>query len=93
MGERAMQTAEALLNSNLVHFFGSDTHGPKTRTPRLRQAKDKSTSLIGEKITRRILVDNPSAIISSEDIIIADVQKIITVKKPGLWKRIAGILG
>lgn len=93
MGDRAMQTAEVLLNSKLVHFFGSDTHGPKTRTPRLQDAKDKAISLIGEKLTRQILVDNPSAAISSEDIIIADVQKITPIKKPGLWKRIANILG
>lgn len=93
MGERAMQTAGVLLTSNLVHFFGSDTHGPKTRTPRLREAKDKAAALVGEKITRQILWDNPSAIVISEEIIIADVQEITTVKKPGLWQRIAGILG
>lgn len=93
MGDRAMKTAETLLNSNLVHFFGSDTHGPKTRTPRLREAQERSVSLVGEKITQHILTDNPSAVISSDDIIITDVQKIAVVKKHGIWKRIASMLG
>lgn len=93
MGDRAMKAAETLLNSNLVHFFGSDTHGPKTRTPRLLEAQEKSVSLAGEKITRQILTDNPSVVIKSEDIMIADVQKIVVVKKHGLWKRIASMLG
>jgi protein-tyrosine phosphatase len=93
MGDRAMKTAEVLLNSNLVHFFGSDTHGPKSRTPRLTDAVEKSIALVGEEKNRQILFANPLNIINSEDIIIADVQKITVMKKPGLLKRILGMMG
>ncbi|MDF2927774.1 MAG: ywqE [Anaerospora sp.] len=93
MGERAMQTAEVLLNSNLVHFFGSDTHGPRSRTPRLTDAIEKSNALIGEEKTRQILLANPLSIINSEDITLADVQQITVMKKPGLLKRILGMMG
>ena len=93
MGERAMKTAELLLHSKLVHFFGSDTHSPRSRTPRLTDAVEKSIALTGEEKTRQILFANPLSIINSEDITIADVQQITTIKKPGLLKRILSMLG
>lgn len=93
MGERAMKTAEVLLASQLVHFLGSDTHSPRTRTPRLTDAVEKSIALIGEEKTRQILFANPLSIINSEEIAIADVSKIKSIKKPGLMKRILNIIG
>jgi protein-tyrosine phosphatase len=93
MGDRAMKTAEVLLNSNLVHFFGSDTHGPRSRTPRLTDAVEKSISLVGENLTRQLLFTNPLSIINSEEIEVEDVQKIAVIKKPGLLKRILGMMG
>ncbi|WP_312518509.1 CpsB/CapC family capsule biosynthesis tyrosine phosphatase [Anaerospora sp.] len=92
MGDRAMQTAEVLLNSNLVHFFGSDTHGPKSRTPRLTDALEKSFACIGEDKTRQIFFANPLCIINSEEITLTDVQQIKFMKKPGLLKRMLGIM-
>ncbi len=93
MGERAMKTAELLLNSKLVHFFGSDAHSPRSRTPRLTDAVEKSNIFVGEENTRQILLANPLSIINSEDITIADVQQITAIKKPGLLKRIFGMMG
>lgn len=93
MGDRAMQTAEVLLNSNLVHFFGSDTHGPRSRTPLLTGAVEKSIAFVGEEKTREILLANPLSIINSEEILIEDVQQIIAIKKTGLLKRILGMIG
>jgi protein-tyrosine phosphatase len=93
MGERAMKTAEVLLNSGLVHCFGSDAHSPRTRTPRLTDAIEKSSVFIGGEKTRQILLANPLSIINSEEIAIEDVQQIITIKKPGLLKRILNMMG
>jgi len=93
MGDRAMKTAEILLNSELVHFFGSDAHSPRARTPRLADAKEQSATLIGADMTRRILVGNPTAILSDEDLQIADVKQIVFPKNTGFLKRILRMLG
>lgn len=92
MGERAMKTAETLLISNLVHFFGSDAHSPKSRTPRLLDAEEKSRALIGHEITHQILYNNPLLLINGEDIVAPNVGEIRTLKETGIFKRIWSIL-
>jgi len=92
MGERAMKTAGTLLFSNLIHFFGSDAHSPKSRTPRLVDAEEKAKSLVGYEMTQQILYKNPLNLISGEDIITPDVRRVITSKEPGIFKRIWALL-
>ncbi|TCL36059.1 protein-tyrosine phosphatase [Anaerospora hongkongensis] len=92
MGERAMKTAEVLLNSKLVHIIGSDAHSPKARTPRLTNAEEKAISLVGEELTRQIFYLNLLQILNSEEIAIPDVQKIKNIKKMGLLNRIINLM-
>lgn len=92
MGERAMKTAEVLLNSNLIHFVGSDTHSPRSRTPRLTDAEEKAITLVGKEIAQQIFYTNPLKIINSEELIIPDIQRIKAVKKTGLLKRILNMI-
>ena len=92
MGERAMKTAETLLISNLIHFFGSDAHSPKSRTPRLVDAKEKAKSLVGYEMTQQILYTNPLKLINGEDIITPDIREIRKLTEPGIFKRICSLL-
>jgi len=92
MGERAMKTAEVLLNSNLIHFTGSDAHSPKSRTPRLTDAEEKAITIVGSVLTRQIFYTNPLKIINSEEFDIPDNHQIRNIKKAGLLKRILNII-
>lgn len=92
MGERAMKTAETLLISNLIHFFGSDAHSPKSRTPRLGDAEEKAKSLVGYEMTQQILYTNPLKLINGEDIITPNVEEIRKLREPGIIKKIWAIL-
>lgn len=93
MGDRAMKTAEILLSSKLVHFFGSDAHSPRARTPRLADAQDKAAALVGADMTRQMFVTNSTAILNDEDVEIADVRQLVSPKNAGFLKRILNMLG
>lgn len=86
MGERAMQMAVVLLNSNLVHFFWIRYSRTKVVHASITDSVEKSIVFVGEEKTGHILFTNPLSIINSEEITLADVQQITVMKKPGLLK-------
>ena len=64
-GTPARQMAWQFLGSGLVHVIASDAHSSVgSRSPRLRDAAGALTDTYGEAHARRLLLDNPLAIIS-----------------------------
>lgn len=65
-GEPVKDTATILLNSNLIHFVGSDAHNTKRRPMKLRGAMDIITENWGEERARALFYDNPRKIINGD---------------------------
>lgn len=62
-GKEIMTASEQFVRSGLVHFMASDLHGMGKRLLAMTAAKDKLKHLLGEEKAKRILVDNPLAVI------------------------------
>lgn len=67
-GKAARACAETLLRHNCVHFLATDTHRPRGRPPVLSKGRDAAASLVGEEKARRLVLDNPAAVIEGRPI-------------------------
>ncbi|HVR96935.1 MAG TPA: CpsB/CapC family capsule biosynthesis tyrosine phosphatase [Thermoanaerobaculia bacterium] len=64
-GRRPQQDTHALLDTGLVHFVASDSHGTRRRPPGLRRAYETIAGRWGEKTARRLTIDNPRAVVEN----------------------------
>src|SRR5262249_18388165 len=62
-GAAAKKAADVLLQHNCVHFLASDTHRPTKRPPILSRGRDAAAKIIGEERARRLVYDNPLAVV------------------------------
>ena len=62
-GRRPQTDSLALLDSGLVHFLASDSHGIRRRPPGLRRAAYLIAERLGEETARRLTTDNPRAVV------------------------------
>ncbi len=76
MGEQAAALAELFLLNRLVHFIGSDAHGILSRRPKLNEAAERIRELVGEKTERKLLLENPAAVILNQSLNIPEVNKM-----------------
>jgi protein-tyrosine phosphatase len=63
-GRRAQADCLRLIDLGLVHFVASDAHDLKRRPPGLEAAWKRIARTWGEAAARRLLVDNPGAVIA-----------------------------
>ena len=68
-GTAAKACADTLLKHNCVHFIATDAHRPVKRRPILSHGRDAAAAIIGEAKARRLVVDNPLAVITGEPIL------------------------
>jgi len=62
-GKEILKASEQFVQYGLVHFIASDLHGPGKRLSAMRAARDKLKALLGEERAKRIVVENPQAVI------------------------------
>lgn len=62
-GRRAQADTHRLIDAGLVHFVASDSHGPRRRPPGLSRARQVIAARWGEEEARRLVEDNPRAVI------------------------------
>lgn len=62
-GRRPQNDAVVLLETGLVHFVASDSHGVRRRPPGLRRAYETIAGRWGEDAARRLTWDNPRAVV------------------------------
>lgn len=67
-GSRALDTSRSLLRQGLVHVMASDAHNTGPRAPRLSEAVRAASELVGEPAARRLVEDNPRAILAGAEI-------------------------
>ena len=65
-GPAAKACAEILLKHNCVHFLATDTHRPARRPPILSKGRDAAAALIGPDRARKLVYDNPLAVINGK---------------------------
>lgn len=63
-GRRPQADSFALLEAGLVHFVASDSHGTRRRPPGLKRAYYIVAGRWGEKLARRLVADNPRAVLA-----------------------------
>lgn len=63
-GRRPQADSFALLNAGLVHFVASDSHGTRRRPPGLKRAYSIVAGRWGEPLARRLVADNPRAVVA-----------------------------
>lgn len=62
-GKHAETITADLLDSGLVHFVASDSHGLRWRPPGLQRACDTISARWGESAARRLTRENPQAVV------------------------------
>ncbi len=89
-GDKARDFARALLERNLIHVLASDAHDVRYRPAVLSEAVQAAASLIGEGAARRLVEDNPQAILDGREI---DVQEAPSrPRRRGLLERLRHLL-
>lgn len=83
-GEPVKDTALMLLNSNLIHFVGSDGHNARGRPLKLRAAWDAVAEGWGEQQARLLFEQNPRKAIIGEEIIPPEPTPVEPLPKKGI---------
>ncbi len=87
-GLRALSTSKWLLENGLAHILATDAHSPIQRAPRIRNAFELVSSLVGREKTVQMTTDWPRNIIENEDVVCSHPRK-----KPEKRKRFFGLFG
>ena len=87
-GLRALSTSKWLLENGLAHILATDAHSPIQRSPRIRNAFELVSSLVGREKTVQMTTDWPRNIIENEDVVCSHPRK-----KPEKRKRFFGLFG
>jgi protein-tyrosine phosphatase len=67
-GSKAREFANRMLERNLVHVLSSDAHDVRYRPPALSDAVRAAGLLIGQEAARRLVDDNPRAILDGREV-------------------------
>lgn len=75
-GQSCERFSRALIKAGAVHFIASDAHSTRWRGPGLSEAVKVAEELVGEEGARRLVHDNPAAVLESRPIDHPDVQAL-----------------
>jgi protein-tyrosine phosphatase len=81
-GPAAKSTAELLLRQNCVHFLATDAHRATRRPPILSRGRDAAAAIIGEEAARRLVEDNPRAVIEGTQLDVIPPVPFGAAEKP-----------
>lgn len=88
-GPRARTAAEEMVNQGLVAFFASDAHGPEKRKPNHRAAYARIAELWGPDAARKLMVDNPAAVLAGKPVRPVEVRPPEPPRR-SFWARLFG---
>ncbi len=75
-GEKAKFTVKKFLESDMVHFLGSDVHRPKTIYPKIPQALEEIEKIIGKEKLEKLTTINPKLALENKRIDIEEPKEI-----------------
>lgn len=86
-GKKAQVMVKKFLQSNMVHFLGSDVHRPNTIYPRIPQILTELTKIVGEEKLEELTTSNPKLVLQNKRIEIEEPNKIeLTLKEKIIMK-------
>jgi len=92
-GPDAQAAAIDWLQRGWVHVMATDAHNVAKLPPRVRAARERVASLVGEEIAQFLFVDNPKCIVESRGLVYdPDLPDSSTVKSGSLFGRIRKFL-
>ena len=83
-GEKAKFTVKKFLESDMVHFLGSDVHRPKTIYPKIPQALEEIEKIIGKEKLEKLTTINPKLALENKRIDIEEPKEITLTFKEKL---------
>ena len=85
-GLRALSTSKWLLENGLAHILSTpDAHSPIQRSPRIRNAFELVSSLVGREKTVQMTTDWPRNIIENEDVVCSYILEKARETQTILW--------
>ena len=67
-GKETRSFSISLMEHNLVHVLATDSHGPKSRVPKLTEGLKAAEKIVGEQRAREMVLETPSRIIRGESV-------------------------
>lgn len=89
-GSKAQVIVKKFLESNMVHFLGSDVHRSNTIYPRIPQILEQLVQMIGKEKLEELTTTNPKLVLQNKRIDFEEPNKIeLTLKEKMMmkWKR------
>ena len=65
-GWKVKRFCKKMMQEDLLHFVGTDGHGMKYRVPHIAQCAQYMEKKMGQAYTKKILIENPSEIIKTQ---------------------------
>ena len=89
-GPAAHRSVETLLRHNCVHFIATDTHRATRRPPILSAGRDAAAEIVGEDAARKLVEDNPRAVVDGKPFDSQPVVGFGQTRKKGVLTRFFG---
>ncbi len=89
-GPTAHRCVDVLLRHNCVHVIATDTHRASRRPPVLSAGRNAAAEIIGEESARRLVEDNPRAVIEGELLDVGGPVPFEASKERSLMSRLFG---
>jgi protein-tyrosine phosphatase len=80
-GDGVAALATALMNSRLIHFFGSDGHNTRSRKVCMGEDYKMVRDMWGDRVAHRIFYENPRRALAGQEIKIPEPLPVEAVKK------------
>jgi tyrosine-protein phosphatase YwqE len=80
-GEGVAALATALMNSRLIHFFGSDGHNTRSRKVRMGEDYKLVRDMWGDRVAQRLFYQNPRLALAGQEVKIPEPLPVEAVKK------------
>jgi protein-tyrosine phosphatase len=80
-GDGVTALATALMNSRLIHFFGSDGHNTRSRKVCMGEDYKLVRDLWGDRVANRIFYENPRLALAGEEVKVPEPLPVEAVKK------------
>ena len=86
-GKDVKKTVEQLLQNNMIHFIGTDTHRPNSIYTKIDTAIEELAQIVSRKKIRELTYENAQKVLNDEEIEIEEPTEIKTTLFNKLFKK------
>lgn len=87
-GDRVRDTGMKLLQHNMVHFVGTDTHTNRRRSPKVGKFLDILSTIVTDKDFEALTIGNPQSVLDNKEI---EIKPPIKIKKKDI--KLSSLIG